>query len=113
MVDVYSYVASLKLNWLKRLCDNSQLMEFVVNMYPGMKNVECLGAKYIQTLLFTVDNPFWIDVLKHLQELSAKCVPQNVHEFMSECIHHNNHILRDKQPFCIKQLCECDIYYVR
>ena len=42
----------------------------------------------------------------------AKCCTTNVDEFMSECIHYNINIVRDKRIIFIKEWFENDIFFI-
>ena len=100
MFDVYSFVSSMKISWLRGISVNSFIGDFMLNLYPELDMWNKLGGEFANVLmqrirnLFWRDvlmqrirNPFWRDVLKHDKKLNLKCIPKDV--FMSECLHQN------------------------
>ena len=55
-----------------------------------------LGGEYANALM-QIHNPFWRDVFKHYKKLNLKCMSEDVHAFMSECLHYNINITRDNR----------------
>jgi hypothetical protein len=89
MLNVMNFISAMKISWLCRLArDDSDWKIFTINMFPRLDNVEKFGAEYGNSIMQTVHNPFWKDVIRHYKKLYLKCEPTSVHEFMSECIHY-------------------------
>lgn len=105
MTSVFSCLSSLKISWLRRLrLDNdSQLTQFVYNLFPRMKLLSSMGGEFASAIRESVDNCFWKDVLKHYRKLCCRCPPANPKEFMAEHIHYNIHIVRDKGTVYVKE----------
>ena len=74
MVDIKSFLAALKISWLKRILhDYGQLSKILQAMFPLMQNVK-RGGEFSNIIMQRVKNPSWFDVFKSYK----KCLP-NVH----------------------------------
>ena len=74
MVDIKSFLAALKISWLKRILhDYGRLSKILQAMCPLMQNVK-RGGEFANIIMQRVKNPFWFDVFKNYK----KCLP-NVH----------------------------------
>lgn len=103
MIDIKSFLSALKINWLKRiLCSNGKITKILKIVCPSIQNMEKLGSEYINVILQKVENPFWRDVLKHYKKLYGKCVPTTFDDFVSECLHYNANVCREKRVIHIK-----------
>ena len=83
MFDVYSFLSSIKVSWLCRISVDSYIRDFVLNLYPELDMLDKLGGEYANALMQSIHNPSWRDVLEHYKKLNLKCMPEDVHEFMS------------------------------
>ena len=54
-----------------------------------------LGGDCANVFMQRIHNPFWRDALKHYNKFNLKCMPEDVHEFMSECLHYNINSIKD------------------
>ena len=113
MINVFSFLSSLKLSWLRRLHCNSQLSNITLALYPELRNVVLLGDCYSKTLVNTVNNYFWKDVLKHYVKLCNHCLPNDVHEMLSECIFYNSNILRNNTSIFFNNWFDNEIRKIR
>jgi len=113
MINVRSFISTLKLSWLRRLIPDSDWKAFTVNMYPEMGNIENFGAEYIDIIMKNVKNLFWKDVFKHMKNLFKKCIPNTAHEFLAEHIQYNTSILRDKKTIYVKEWHDYNIFLIR
>ena len=87
MFDVYYFLATMKINWLRRInVVESGFKTFMLNIYPDLSNLTVCGSEYINILSQRIKNPFWKDVLKHLKNLYTRSTPQSVDEFLSELV---------------------------
>ena len=75
MIDVYSFLCSMKLTWLRRITAESHCREFVLNMYPELGLLYKKGGEYANVIMQRINNPFWRDVLKHFKKFCSKCLP--------------------------------------
>ena len=57
-------------------------------------------------------NPFCKGVLKHYKKLHTKCLPENTHNFVSECIHCNVSITINKRVVYITDWFDAGIVFV-
>jgi hypothetical protein len=92
MINVYAFLSSLKLSWLRRCSTNSSLKDFILDLYPGLDKLNFLGGEFVNILLRNVKNFFWTDVLKHFKKLQARCPPADICEFNAECLFYNYNI---------------------
>ena len=111
MTSVYPYLSSMKISWLRRLRINpdSELTVFLNNLFPELKSLPILGGEFANVVMKRVDNPFWKDVMKHYRNFCCKCIPVNITEFMSEHIHYNLNIVRDRGVVFVKEWVDADI----
>ena len=113
MLNVYTFLSAMKITWLRRTCVESSLREYVTDIYPMFTDLRKYGGEYANILMRRVKNPFWKDVLKHYKKLQTKCFPQEVGDFLAECIHYNINIIRDKKVVHLRHWVDNEILYVR
>ena len=113
MIDIQTFIASLKLSWLKRISRTGGLQDLTYALFPRFEKLTKMGGEYINTCLRSCRNLFWTDVLRHFSQLYSKCHPSNSAEFLSECIHYNKNILREGHVVFIKEWVDNDILFVR
>ena len=66
MVDIKSFLAALKISWLKRILhDDGKLSKILQAMCPLIQNVKQRGGESANIIMQRVKNPFWFDVFKH------------------------------------------------
>lgn len=103
----------MKITWLRKLQCDSEWRKFIFDIYPALSSLERLGSEYAHLAMQKTDNLFWKDVLKHYRKLYMKCLPNSIHDFVSECIHYNVNILRDNKVVFLKEWFDAGIVYVR
>lgn len=113
MCDVYAYLASMKISWLRRLMDDTPFVSLVTTMYPPIADVHKFGVEYVNVLLNRVKNSFWNDVFRHFKTLIRKCPPTNEKEFLGVYLHYNDDILRDRRVVYIKQWVDAGVMQVQ
>jgi hypothetical protein len=111
-MDIKTCIAALKLSWLNRIYNGCTLQKFVFDIFPMFVNLQKFGAEYVHVCLRNCHNSFWRDVLKHYKKLCSKCCPENLTDFMSECIHYNENILRDGKVVNVKEWVSGDVLFV-
>ena len=99
MVDIYSFISTLKISWLRRLCYIEGPSSTWANLYPNLSKLSIFGQGYIQSCLTNIDNPFWTDVLKHYRKIckvkrNSPLKPTDIYE---EPIHFNMNIKRARK----------------
>ena len=90
-------MSSMKVSWLRRISVDSYIKDFVLNPTKVGYMLDKLGGEYANALMQIIHNPFWRDVLTHDKTLNLKCMSEDVHGFMSECLHCNINITRDNR----------------
>ena len=71
MVDIKSFLAALKISWLKRILhDDGKLSKILQAMCPLIQNVKQRGGEFANIIMQRVKNPFWFDVFKHYKKIS-------------------------------------------
>jgi len=114
MLDVYSFLTSLKLSWFKRIinADESFTQKLLYLNCPGFKDLQKFGDDYTNVLLKTCKNRFWIDVLTHYKKACYNFQPNTCNEFLSECIHYNHRILRGNKTLHVPEWIDYNILYI-
>jgi hypothetical protein len=102
MIEINSFIASIKINWLKKILeDEGKLTRIMLGMCPLLKDIKHVGGD-IKCIINSIKNPFLRDVLGHYSNMYYQNVPKNFNEFASECIFYNRFIRRDGQSIFIK-----------
>ena len=112
MLDIRSFVSSMKISWLRRLCYDSSWKQTTVMLYPDLCNIHIFGGEYANVAMKNICNLFWRDVLRHYKKFCVKCRPTDESEFMSEFIFYNIHFLRDRKIIFINEWLNNNIYMV-
>ena len=79
MIEVCTFMKSLKLTWLRRiLLNRNKYNDFVHNEFPFIG--ECLqyGSKYLDSLNINIKNTFWKDVMLSLNSFFDKVKPNSL-----------------------------------
>ena len=105
MVDIHSFLATLKISWLQRLSDSSSSFSEWPHLYPLLNNLNKFGSEYIQFCIEKIDNPFWRDVLKHVKKLFGASRDHEVEagDILDEPLFYNVNIKRGKKYVFIKE----------
>ena len=108
LVNIHEYLSAMKINWLRRIFqpDNCLVKNVLFAVCPAFANIRGFGGEYANIVHRLIQNPFWAQVLMHYKRFCAKCQPKCFTEFLTEHIHYNSHIVRDKIFFmndaCVK-----------
>ena len=95
MVNVFDYVASLKLGWFKKAIEKEECKSILFDMYPMLSELKHLGNEYFYKIPIHVPNQFWLDIYKHVLNFVSKRKPENFDEFVCEFIFYNKNLLRN------------------
>ena len=107
MVDVKSFLAASKITWLKRILSNDGKITKILNaLCPAVKLIKDRGGEFANILMLRANNCFWVDVFKHYRNLCYRCVPLSFHDFVSERLHYNINVCRDKNVIYIRNWIE-------
>ena len=99
MVNIHEYLSAMKINWLRQIFqpDNCLIKSVLFAVCPAFANIRGFGGEYANIVHRQIQNSFWAQVLMHYKRFCAKCQPKCFTEFLSEHIHYNSHIMRDKK----------------
>ena len=104
MVDLDSFLAAMKIGWLKRLEEAPEdsfmkKMTRLTNSY--IPELPTRGNDFAFTLLNELcnKNNFWFDVIKHYRRAYSKCKPETANEFLAERIHYNVNLKKTNKNF--------------
>ena len=99
MVDLYTFISTLKISWLRRIYDIEGQSSTWANLYPNLSKLPLFGLGYAHLCLSGIDNPFWIDVLKHYIKLCKvnRKLPLMTTNIYEEPIHFNVNIRRSRK----------------
>ena len=105
MVDIYSFLATLKISWLRRLSDSMFSSSEWPHLYPALHKLDKFGSEYIKVCIKEIDNPFWRHVLKHVEKISGIIRNQEIelNDIFDEPIFYNINIKRGKKTIYIKE----------
>ena len=114
MLDLQSFVASMKISWLRRIFhDDSQFVHFIVTMFPDLNLIPYIGGDFIHHANNLIKNPFWGDVLKHYKNLHIKSAPRSSDGLLAENIHCNPFIIRDRKSIFVKESIDNGIIQIK
>lgn len=96
MIDIKHFFTSLKITWIRRLCNNT-LDDLCVNLFQvctGIVNISRLfwGSNFIQSKACNIENPFWRHVLLAWASFLQTAHFQNRTDFLSQIIWKNDNI---------------------
>ena len=99
MVDIYTFISTLKIGWLRRLSNLEGSSSCWANLYPNLSKLSIFGQGYIQLCLTDIGNPFWADVLKHYRKLCKlkRNSPLKLSDIYEEPIHFNTNIKKARK----------------
>ena len=100
MINVYDFIAQLKIQTIRKLFDNSDMKKITLSMYPGLNKLNVMGNEYVNVIINTIKNPFWKDVLIHVKKFLSSCKPSNFNEFINERLFYNQSIKIDNHTVC-------------
>ena len=103
MVDVFSFVATMKISWLRRLRVDNSFSRFIYDLCPEIEKLKHFGGEYANIVMTRVHNPFWHDVAKHYKQLCNKAKVTDDNDFLEEYLHYNRNIIRDRKVVFIKE----------
>ena len=113
MCDVYIFLSTMKLSWLRRLMVDSPFVHLLYVMYPDLKNLSTLGGEFANVAMHRINNPFWVDILRHYKKISSKPASLVAGEFLGEHIHYNLHIIRDRHVVYLSEWVDNNILQIK
>ena len=100
MINVFTFLAALKISWLGRVQEEESHIRTLLNaLCPDFAKLFKLGGEYANVLMQTIGNPFWKDVLKHYKKMYTLCEVRQActDDFVSECIYYNMDVKVDRR----------------
>ena len=93
MIEVDTFMKSLKLTWLRRiLLTKNKYSDFVYANFPCISNCLQYGSKYIDSNNINIDNEFWKDIILSLNVFLDKVKPSSWNELLSTPLWYNQSI---------------------
>ena len=84
MLDLLSFVKSMKISWIKRLLTSNNTWDIIITSdIPNVKEIVKYGSKKIYKMIESVNNSFWKDVLEAFATFSNAFQPE-VAELLAE-----------------------------
>ena len=85
MVEVFTVLSCMKMGWLRRLMlEDSSFGATMFKLFPDLNKLKEFCGEFANVPMQRICNPFWEDVLKRYKKLYTKCLPENIHDFVSE-----------------------------
>ena len=104
MLDIHSFLTSLKVSWIRRLfITESLIRKLLIASCPTFDNLRVYGGEYCNIVIQQCENKFWVDVVKHFKKVCDKCLPETFSEFLSECLHYNKSVVRDRKTVHVQE----------
>ena len=113
MLNLKLFDQSLKITWVRKYLTSVTTWKDLLDLEnPNFNKIFLFGDKYKDTILTTVTNPFWIDVINHYYSFYSKYVFKNVNEVESTSFLFNTKITVGNKIISNKSLIDKDIYYI-
>ena len=91
MVNIFDFVATLKIGWFKKIMANEDMKSMAFSMYPMLSKLHAVGNAYMTTVISNLPNKLWIDMIKHVKRITNKN-PESFEDFVLEFIFFNDNI---------------------
>ena len=102
MVNIFEYLAMIKINCFKRYLYNEDVFNMTNAMYPIMKDILVMGNDYFNVIMQTVKNPLLHDVLKHVKSFFAKVESLDIEDVIYDRLFHNVNIRIGNKTVCLR-----------
>ncbi|MCU7801464.1 MAG: hypothetical protein KZQ70_15365, partial [gamma proteobacterium symbiont of Lucinoma myriamae] len=113
MIEVGTFMNSLKLTWLRRILVNTnKYIATVKELYPVITDCVKFGSTYFDLRRCQIDNQFWKDVAYSIKLFLESVVPVNWNEALSVPIWYNSSIKVGGSAVCYKNWMEKGILFV-
>ena len=101
MINVNNFEKGIKISWIKRLLTNqtSQWYELIKGICPNIDNILIFGDGWCKTILNSITNPFWINVLEYWNKFCEIQRSQKTDEILTTCIWYNSDIFKSPTLF--------------
>ena len=112
MISIRDFLATLKIIWLRKLGQGTNLKENAEYCIKGISRTLDFGVLYGKQLRNSIKNQFWKDVLTHYINLSKRFITETVTDSMSDHIFYNPQIQRDNRHIFIKEWADNNMIYI-
>ena len=116
MYNVYSSLAAFKISWLKRIGNYDQDECCSLRIYPCLQNLRKLGNVYPEHIRKNLQNPFWQDVLKHLNKFMQTPIKLSADDkkfYLNEPLLFNSNLKTGKNVITNKEWIENKILTIK
>ena len=115
MVDIFAFLSSLKIGWLRRLTEAKLTSPAWYDLYPALQHLEMFGLDYAEVCSKKIKNQFWLDVIRHYKKLYLTNHLNYVtaEDIKEEPIHYNECIKRDNNSIYIEEWVSKGILRIR
>jgi hypothetical protein len=105
MIDVPSYICSLKVKWIRNFIihSESQCYKLVDTLFDMHKLLNC-GKLYCEKVAKKIKNSFWIDVLKSYIRYIEKFEISSIGQILNMPLFYNENFLVNKNPIFIEKM---------
>ena len=105
MIDIVSFIDSLKLSWIRRLFQSTSKWQNVISTFVDINILSNCGREYIQICQNKSKNKFWKDVFKAWGRLGYKQDTEILCEnnLLKSPLWYNKKILINKKPIFYKE----------
>ena len=112
MIDIYSFIASLKSTWIRRLfIDDNKTWKTIIEDTIDTRLLANCGDSYIDVCIRNVTNAFWRDVLKY-QKRILNIMEGNEDIQLMTPIWYNSRLQIDGQPIFYKEWYNKGVRYI-
>jgi hypothetical protein len=109
--DLKTYMASLKLIWIKKLkISNHKWKNVCTEMFPFLNNMEKFGSEYPH--LHGNSNKFWAQVFEAYSQFGNNITVETLSQFLSEPVFYNNNIQNGGRFISFKRWIRKGVYCI-
>ena len=111
LLDIHTFVLTLKISWLPRIENSNHKWKFVFfSNFPHWNMVQQFGPEYISR--FTKHNHFWNDVFDAYKIFFYKCIPNQSADLFAEPFFYNDRFQIGNKYIVCKRLQERNVFYL-
>ena len=113
MINVKSFINSLKISWIRRLLnEGKENWKLIISQNLEENKLINLGTNYIHKIIPIINNPFWTDVLKAYVTFTEKVKRKALNSFFEMPIFNNPEIKLNHECIFWKEWINKGIYYI-
>ena len=113
MIEVKTFLKSMKLTWLRRIVVNSTKYYLMIKeLYPILEKCFRYGSRVFDEEKNTINNKFWLNVLYCFKCFSESLMPSNWSECLNVPIWYNTYIKVGGTAVCYQHWIEKGILFI-